>query len=64
MCEIAQPEGISWETQAIIQNIINEYEDPNTYDQDFDPFKITNPYQLQIIHETPEQINWDEWLWC
>lgn len=53
MCEIAQPEGISWETQAIIQNIINEYEDPNTYDQDFDPFKITNPYQLQIIHETP-----------
>lgn len=59
MCEIYRPEGISWEIQALIQQMIQEYEEPNEEQQDeFDPFNIP-----KFNEKSPEEDDW-EYFWC
>lgn len=66
MVRVHHPTSYTWETQAVINSIIREYEDPDDLDTDFDPFEYHNPWEMHIIHTpsemTPEESSEDQYF--
>lgn len=50
--KIYKPESYTWQMHALINSIINEYEEPTEDDQlymDYDPFLWYNPWDMQLL---------------
>lgn len=58
MVRVHHPTSYTWETQAVINSIIREYENPDDLDVEFDPFEYHNPWEMHIIH-TPSEVTPD-----
>lgn len=58
MTHIYHPTSYTWETQAIINNVIREYENPDNQEIEFDPFEYHDPWNMHIIY-TPTKIDSD-----
>ena len=54
MVRVYHPISYTWETQALINSIIHEYEDPDEQDINFNPFEWHDPWELHIINTPPE----------
>ena len=54
MVKIYYPESMTWETQAIINSVIHEYEEPDQ-EMEYNPFEWYDPWSMHIIHSPSEE---------